>query len=176
MDDTEKKTIWTRRNIIILLAVGAGAMLLLQFDPGCGEWGCQAKSSRPTHRVVDITVNDWPLVAHVADTPEMREESMDLSRLPGPGHAILYVWGEPAVPEFWMKGKYDDVSIAFIQDDGRIVGIYQLDAGDSDRVSPDVPIKYALEVRQGFFDDHSVETGTIISLAEVLESDGGAAE
>lgn len=176
MKETDNTTKWIRRSIILILALGIGGMLMLQFDGGCGEWGCQAGNGRPVYRTVDITVNDWPLVAHVVDTPEMREESMDLSRLPAPGHAILYVWSEPTMPEFWMKGKYNDVSVAFIQEDGRIVGIHQMNANDSDRVSPDVPIRYAIEVRQGFFEDHSVETGTVISLPEVLENNGGAAE
>ena len=72
---------------------------------------------------------------------------------------------------FWMKNTKIPLSIAYFDSDGRIVAIMDMDPCHADpcpSYDPGVPYRGALEVNQGFFDEHGIDEGDRVRLAQSL--------
>jgi uncharacterized membrane protein (UPF0127 family) len=113
-----------------------------------------------------------PVRIHVeeADSPTERERGlMDRTSL-GADEGMIFVWTDgPITSEFWMKDTLIPLSIAFWDEDGRIVGIHDMEPCTEDPCpmygSPE-PYVGALEVNIGFFAEHGVTTGDRIEVVE----------
>ncbi len=85
-----------------------------------------------------------------------------MGRAPLPDtEGMLFVMKAKPSCSFWMKDTPSPLSIAFIDEDGRIVGIqdmepFSLDLIDGGRCA------YALEVARGWFERQGVKTGDLI--------------
>ena len=97
----------------------------------------------------------------VADTePEHQLGLMGRTALPE-DRGMLFVFDEEQELSFWMKDTLIPLSVAFMDSEGRIVDIQDMKPLDDDPphyVSAE-PAQYALEVNQGFFEEHGVKVG-----------------
>ncbi len=76
---------------------------------------------------------------------------------------MLFVYDAPAVHCFYMKNTFLPLSIAFIADDGTIVNIRDMQPHTLDSHCADKPVRYALEMNQGWFAKRGIKPGTRIS-------------
>ena len=79
----------------------------------------------------------------------------------GEHRGMLFVYQDERELTFWMRNTYIPLSIAYIDSEGRITDILDMKPLDDRRphyVSSE-PVQYALEVNQGFFDEHGVKVG-----------------
>ncbi len=106
-----------------------------------------------------VAGSSFVIHAEVADTDERRKQG--LGGRPGlePGYGMLYVYDQPRKVEFTGIGTPFPVSVAFVQEDGTIAGIRKTAARDPAVFTPAEPVKYALEVRVGWFEDRGLGTG-----------------
>jgi uncharacterized protein len=72
---------------------------------------------------------------------------------------MLFVYDAPAVQCFYMRNTYLPLSIAFIADDGSIVNIRDMQPLSEDRHCADKPVRYALEMHQGWFAKKGIKPG-----------------
>lgn len=72
---------------------------------------------------------------------------------------MLFVFSNDAVRSFWMKNTTIPLSIAYIRSDWVILEIYDMEPESLQPVQSDNPVRYALEVNQGFFAEHGIEPG-----------------
>ena len=72
---------------------------------------------------------------------------------------MLFVYDTPAVHCFYMKNTYLPLSIAFIADDGTIVNIRDMQPLTLDSHCADKPVRYALEMNQGWFAKRGIKPG-----------------
>ncbi|HET9978636.1 MAG TPA: DUF192 domain-containing protein, partial [Burkholderiaceae bacterium] len=72
---------------------------------------------------------------------------------------MLFVYDTPAVQCFYMRNTYLPLSIAFIADDGSIVNIRDMQPLTEDRHCADKPVRYALEMNQGWFAKKGIKPG-----------------
>jgi len=94
------------------------------------------------------------------DLPEQERGLMDRTAL-GKDRGMLFVYSDEEVRSFWMKNTLIPLSIAYMDSDGRIVDLQDMKPLDDDPphyVSAE-PAQYALEVNQGFFEEHGVKVG-----------------
>jgi len=76
---------------------------------------------------------------------------------------MLFVFPAPQRVSFWMKDASIPLSIAFIQANGKIVQIRQMQPYDETPVpSLSNAVVCALLVNQGWFERHGITAGTII--------------
>ena len=74
---------------------------------------------------------------------------------------MLFVYADEEARSFWMKNTLIPLSIAYIDSEGRIVDIQDMNPLDDEPphyVSAE-PARYALEVNQGFFEERGVKVG-----------------
>jgi uncharacterized protein len=97
----------------------------------------------------------------IADSPDEQERGlMDRTAL-AEGRGMLFVFPDEEVRSFWMKNTLIPLSIAYMDSEGRIVDLQDMKPLDDEEphyVSAE-PAQYALEVNQGFFEEHGVKVG-----------------
>lgn len=97
--------------------------------------------------------------AEVANTDATRRDGLMFRKeLPG-NDGMLFVFEQPDVQCFWMRNTLLPLSIAFIADDGTIVNIDDMAPQTEDPHCAKKPVRYALEMAQGWFDEHGIKAG-----------------
>ena len=161
--------------------VGVVALCALGLAAGCDR-------EEPEAGFVDLTVEfdrGSVLVVSEADTipvavdlavsePQRRLGLMNRPSLPaGEGMIFLFPEEQPAENTFWMYNTLIPLSIAFLDEDGRIGSIRDMEPCRSPmpqacpNYAAGVPFRAALEVNRGFFEEHGVQVGDRV----ILEND-----
>jgi uncharacterized protein len=76
---------------------------------------------------------------------------------------MLFIFENKAGHCFWMRNTKIPLSIAFIADDGKIVNIEDMKAMTENNHCPVAPIRYALEMNQGWFAKKGISAGYVIN-------------
>ena len=162
----ERKTSRTRQLLgFLLIFFGLGAVLMF------GGRGCarQQPLLRPTDaRIVHVKIDRWTIKAEVADSPESRRKGLSARPQLEPGYGMLFVFPEPIRVSFWMKDTLVPLSIAYLDSDGTILEIHQMAPNDLRQVYSSGPVRYALEVRQGWFAERGIQPGVKAQLPESI--------
>ena len=140
------------------IAVLSGLIILSYTYPA---WSCPYEL--PTVR---MTVKGHDLTIELATTPETRACGLSLRDSLPANRGMLFVYAEPEILTFWMKDTRIPLSIAFIDEAGRVVGIQKMNLFPTTTVyaSP-VPALYALEVNQGWFEENGVGVGDVLEFS-----------
>lgn len=119
----------------------------------------QGLAISPPLRQIDLQIEQATVKAEVADTEGSRSLGL-MYRQHLPAEAgMLFVFEQPKKPCFWMKNTYIPLSIAFITETGRISSILPMQPERTDPHCPIEPIRFALEVNQGWFAQHNIQVG-----------------
>ncbi|NLJ63281.1 MAG: DUF192 domain-containing protein [Alcaligenaceae bacterium] len=109
--------------------------------------------------ITTLTINNKSLNAEIAQTEAQRAQGlMHRLELP-PDHGMLFVFEQPSRICFWMKNTPLPLSIAFIDTKGKITNIEHMQPFDLASHCPTQPIRYALEMEQGWFQKHGIQPG-----------------
>lgn len=113
-----------------------------------------------------ITIGTHALTVELAATPESRQCGLSHRDSLPENHGMLFVYPQSTMMTFWMKDTHVPLSIAFLDEAGRIVSIQKmapLDTGP--RYHSPQPVRYALEVAQGWFETNGIRVGDHADLA-----------
>lgn len=98
--------------------------------------------------------------AQVARTPDQRATGL-MWRKQMPQHeGMLFVFEQPFRQCFWMKNTLIPLSAAFIDDDGTIVNIADMQAQSLQAHCSAKPVRYVLEMNQGWFAKRGIQAGS----------------
>jgi uncharacterized membrane protein (UPF0127 family) len=113
-----------------------------------------------------ITVKGAHLTLEIAATPEARKCGLSSrSELP-PDNGMLFVLPESMPFAVWMKDTRLPLSVAFLDAAGRILTIEQMDPLRTDVIYESLqPVRYAIEVNKGWFNEHAIRVGDVIGLS-----------
>ena len=76
---------------------------------------------------------------------------------------MLFVFGAPHQASFWMMNTVLPLSAAYIDPEGVIAEIHDLEPHNTNSVSAATDrIQYVLETNQGWFKRHNIGVGTVI--------------
>lgn len=104
----------------------------------------------------------------VADTPATRERGLMGRTSLDDDAGMLFVWDGDAASAFWMKDTLIPLSVAFIDADGTVLRILDMEPCRADPCplyDPQVRYRMALEMRQGAFSRWGVRPGDRARLA-----------
>jgi hypothetical protein len=121
-----------------------------------------AWSQDAPQRLAAITLNAGihNIRAEVARTPEQRSIGLMHRREMPVNDGMLFVFEQPAQQCFWMKNTLLPLSIAFLADDGTVVNIADMKPQALDAHCSARPVRYALEMNQGWFAKRGIQTGS----------------
>jgi uncharacterized membrane protein (UPF0127 family) len=87
-----------------------------------------------------------------------------------PNHGMLFVFQEKSPQCFWMRNTLIALSIAFLDDDGRIVNIEDMAPLTENSHCSKEPVRFALEMEQGWFARRGIRAGDRLGGREVFRS------
>ncbi len=97
--------------------------------------------------------------AEVARTPLQTQTGMMFRREMASHEGMLFVFDGLSKRCFWMKNTVLPLSIAFIADDGRIVDLAEMQPLSEASHCSSEPVRYALEMNQGWFAKRGIKPG-----------------
>ena len=107
-----------------------------------------------------LSVAGHALHTELADTPETQQCGLSKRDALPADQGMLFVFPYPVTIAFWMKDTRIPLSIAFLDEQGRILALADMAANDTrTRHHPDMPYRYALETNLGWFERHQVRPG-----------------
>lgn len=108
------------------------------------------------------------VLAEVAATPRTREIGLMMRERLGPNEGMLFVFEEPRAWCFWMRNTLLPLSIAFLDDDGRIVNVADMAPRSEDSHCAAAPVRFALEMEKGWFARRALAPGAQLANPDVF--------
>ena len=110
-------------------------------------------------RRVELTAGMHRIDAQVAQSPQERQTGL-MHRKEMPVHeGMLFIFEQPATQCFWMKNTLLPLTAAFVADDGTIVNLADMKPQALDSHCSTQPVRYVLEMNQGWFAKRSIKAG-----------------
>lgn len=133
--------------------------------------------SNPPLPIQRISAGMHMIEAEVADTPGERSLGLMNRESLAANAGMLFVFEEAGVHCFWMRNTLIPLSIAFIDDEGRIVNIAEMEQLDErNNHCPARPVRFALEMSRGWFAQRGIGEGARLRAGELFGSRAGAAQ
>jgi uncharacterized protein len=118
---------------------------------------------QPTLRTTKLTAGIHVITAELASTPQSRMIGLMMRERLATNHGMVFVFEDKSQHCFWMRNTLIPLSIAFIDDDGTIVNIADMTPKSEASTCPQRPVRYALEMDQGWFAKRGVTAGKKIT-------------
>lgn len=138
-----------------LLVLGAALALPLQAQLKAAE---EARRSPPL-RTLSVKVAGHPLKVEVADTGPARTQGLMYREKLGAEDGMLFIFDDPGYHSMWMHNTYIPLSVAFIDGDGRILNILDMQPRTLEPHAATGPARYAIETNLGWFAKKKVKAG-----------------
>ena len=109
--------------------------------------------------VIPLNIGLHLIQAEVAATDSARQQGLMFRKSMGTNEGMVFVFDKPARLCMWMKNTYLPLSVAFLDGEGRILNIEDMQPLTSDSHCALKPARYALEMNQGWFAKKNISPG-----------------
>ena len=123
---------------------------------------------------MDIAAGMHVIKAEVAADGATRMRGLMMRERLGPNEGMLFVFEQKAGHCFWMKNTLIPLSIAFLDDDGTIASIADMQPQSLDSHCPVRPVRYALEMERGWFAKRGLAAGARLVQPRLFKPAGGS--
>lgn len=120
---------------------------------------CAAQNMPQKLASIRLNLGIHNINAEVAQTNDQRGIGLMFRQAMPPNDGMLFVFDEPGTQCFWMKNTFIPLSTAFVADDGSIVNIADMQPKSLDSHCSDKPVRYVLEMNQGWFAKRGIKPG-----------------
>jgi uncharacterized membrane protein (UPF0127 family) len=106
-----------------------------------------------------VKVSSHPLKVEVAVTDPQRMQGLMNREKLGKNDGMLFIFDEPAYQSMWMKNTLIPLSVAFLDRDGAILNILDM---EPQTLTPNMsagPALYAIETNKGWFAEKKIKAG-----------------
>lgn len=111
-----------------------------------------------------LNIKTTRLRVELACTPAEQQQGLMFRRELPEDQGMLFVFPQEQRLSFWMKNTYVPLSIAYLDNQGTVVDIQDMEPLDLEPHPSAKLARYALEVNQGWFQRHQVVVGDVIAL------------
>ncbi|WP_231912933.1 DUF192 domain-containing protein [Sterolibacterium denitrificans] len=109
--------------------------------------------------LLELNIGIHRIHAEVANTPSSRSQGLMYRKQLPTNHGMLFVFVQPAVQCMWMRNTLIPLSVAFMDAQGRIINIEEMQPQTEDQHCAGQPAKYALEMPGGWFVQRGIKAG-----------------
>ena len=110
-------------------------------------------------RTTQIKVGPHPLKVEIAQSDSEREKGLMFRRSMGANEGMLFIFAEPAYHSMWMKNTLIPLSVAFVDREGVILNILDMEPQTLDTHMSAGPSIYAIETNKGWFAQKKIKAG-----------------
>lgn len=115
---------------------------------------------------IDLGHPNTEIQVQLAMTEEQRATGLMFRQQLAPNEGMLFAFPEPAKQCFWMKNTLIPLAAAFVSDGGTVVNIAEMKPGSVDLHCSASPVRFVLEMNQGWFARHGIGRGSQLQLLE----------
>ena len=115
---------------------------------------------------IPIYVKGREIRVEVAKTEEERSRGLMERASLGKDEGMLFIFEAEGIHGFWMKNTLLPLSIAFIDKEGNIVQITDMEPRTLSVHDPPKPVLYALEMNRGWFATNRIKAGDIMRFSK----------
>lgn len=144
------------------------AALLLMLAGWLSGLGSVAAQPQPRLPEIELLAGIHRIRAEVAADHASRSQGLMFRERLGANEGMLFVFERPSAQCFWMRNTRIPLSIAFIDDDGTIVNILDMKPFDESSHCSAKPVRFALEMDQGWFAKRGIKAGAVLSNSQVF--------
>lgn len=106
--------------------------------------------------------------AELAATPDSRASGLMYRKSMPTQHGMLFVFPVAAKHCMWMKNTYLPLSVAFLDEQGAIINVEEMDPQTENNHCALKPARYALEMNAGWFKSRGLDPGfKIVGLSKL---------
>lgn len=112
--------------------------------------------------VVSLTAGMHIIKAELASKETERQQGLMFRKKMGNNEGMVFLFDAPGNVCMWMKNTLIPLSVAFIDDSGKIVNIEDMQPQTTESHCAKKPVRYALEMNAGWFKQKNIKPGAII--------------
>lgn len=122
----------------------------------CAAASCAAQN-------MELSIGIHRIEAEVANTDASRETGLMRRTSMPPIHGMLFVFTEELTHCMWMKNTLIPLSVAFIDAQGKIINIEEMQAQTETNHCARRPARYALEMNAHWFQQKGAKPGMVVN-------------
>jgi hypothetical protein len=112
--------------------------------------------------LAELGAGMYRIEAEVAHTDETRQIGL-MNRAKMPLHrGMVFVFPEQRAHCMWMKNTLLPLSVAFLDDEGRVINIEDVQPQTTDNHCAAGPARFALEMNLGWFGERGIKAGDML--------------
>lgn len=108
---------------------------------------------------LDLTAGFYRIEAEVAADQSSRVQGLMNRRSMAANHGMLFVYAQAGRHCMWMRNTLLPLSVAFLDAEGRILNIENMQPETEDNHCAEQAASYALEMNRGWFSDKGIKPG-----------------
>ena len=117
-----------------------------------------AHAQTPMPRM-ELTAGFYRIEAEVAATQKNRMQGLMHRRSMPPNAGMVFVFTQEERHCMWMRNTFLPLSVAFLDAEGRILNIEDMEPQTEDNHCAAAPAHFALEMNRGWFADKGIKPG-----------------
>jgi len=115
---------------------------------------------------IPVYLKEKEIWVEVVRTPEERAQGLMGRKHLGEDEGMLFIFEKEDYHSFWMKNTLIPLSIAFVDREGKILRIADMEPLTLESHPPPRPILYALEMKKGWFSTNGVQVGDMLKFSK----------
>lgn len=121
-------------------------------------WGAAAHAAG----TLDLTAGMYRIQAEVANTDPIRQRGLMFRKEMPENQGMLFVFPMRAEHCMWMKNTLLPLSVAFLDEEGRIINVEEMAPQTENNHCARQPARYALEMNRNWFKQRGFAAGASI--------------
>ena len=113
----------------------------------------------PTIEIIELTANFHRIEAEVAANQASRMQGLMHRKSMAPNRGMLFVFPKAERFCMWMRNTLLPLSVAFLDDQGKILNIEDMKPETEDNHCAGTPARFALEMNRGWFAEKGIQPG-----------------
>lgn len=151
----------SRSKFAVLAAVFFAAACLLS----CSE----NKKDKTTLQIICRDGKTKTVKVELAITPQEQQTGFMFRKDIPDGTGMLFIFEKEQLLAFWMKNTPTPLSIAYIDSNGIIKDIFDMQPFSLETIASTTKARYALEVPQGWFAKEGIEVGDSLKITDKIK-------
>ena len=131
--------------------------------PANAQAAAPQEQPNPTLPMIELQAGIHLIRAEVAADFGTRARGLMFRTRLGTNQGMVFVFQEPERQCFWMRNTRIPLSAAFIDDNGKIVNIADMQPHSEQSHCSAQPVRYVLEMEQGWFARKGIQAGSRLS-------------
>jgi uncharacterized membrane protein (UPF0127 family) len=112
--------------------------------------------------LAELDIKTHRISVEVANTPDTQQAGLMHRKALAQNQGMVFVNPDSEIRCMWMKNTLIPLSVAFIDEQGRILGIEDMQPHTRDHHCSKAPAQFALEMNLGWFGQNNIKPGDTV--------------